>query len=478
LTVRVLRATAVAVAIACLSAIASGQETAAGAGRDAPRYFLESVEIRGNTRTPKSEIRPLVPFEVGETFVTDDPRIEETRVRLLTTGYFLDVELSLRRGRRRGWVVLVVRVEERNTLHLRRLFAGHSRSSTYGGLDVGDSNLFGHGTSLSAAAVLSDDAQQAFRVRFGERRFLGSPFTLSTIVSHTDGREYFGTGDVLSSVCSPALDHRCRFATVYYRRTGIQIGAARDLGLSLRLDLGMRVEVIDAEVPDAASTRVGREVIPVDFDIASGASSLVTSRAGLQYDTRNAPFLPSRGVGAGLGVEATSLPGAYEFARLTLSGEAHVPLPWNHHVGLYGLGGVVLGDAPFFEQFYLGDLTDLIPDRSLDLSFNDLAAPNLLDTAIVEMRYEEIAARLEVEYVVPVYRSRGFIYGLDAFARGGVIALASHDYVRDTPAGYEGMARFPADVTFNVGVRADSEIGFLGLSFANVLQFVPEGIGQ
>jgi len=476
--VRSARAIGFGLALACFTGSAFGQDPPSEEDREAPRYFLESVEIRGNTRTPKSEIRPLVPFEVGETFVADDPRVEETRVRLLTTGYFLDVELSLRRGRRRGWVVLVVRVEERNTLHLRRLFAGRSRSSAYGGLDVGDTNLFGHGTSLSAAAVLSDDEQQAFRVRFGERRFLGSPFTLSTVVSHTDGREYFGTGDVLSSRCSPALDHRCRFATAYYRRTGIQLGIARDLGLSLRLDLGLRLEVIDADVPSAASTRVGREIVPVDFDVAPGASSLVTSRAGIQYDTRNAPFLPSDGILAGLGVEATSLPGAYEFARLTLSGEAHIGLPWRHVLGLYGFGGVVLGDAPFFEQFYLGDLTDLIPDRSLDLSFNDLAAPNLLGTSIVEMRYEEIATRFEAEYVVPIFRSRGFIYGLDAFARGGVVALASHDYVRDVPAGYEGMARFPADLTFNVGVRADSEFGFLGLSFANVLQFVPEGIGQ
>jgi len=469
------RLLALAFALAAF-APASARAQDEGETSDALHYFLESVEIRGNTRTPRDEIRRLIPFEVGETFIPDDPRIEETRVRLLGTGYFLEVDLSLRRGMRRGWVVLVVAVQERNTLVLRRLFAGHTRSSSYGGIDAGDANLFGRGTSLSGALVLSDDGQQAYRLRFGERRFLGSPFTLSTAVFHNEGREYFGAGDVLSSDCSPALDFRCSFSTVRYRRTGTYLAIGRDVGLALRLELGLRLEVIDAQVPSSASTRVGRDIAPIDFDIVPGASSLVTYHVGLHYDTRNAPFLPSRGILASLGVDATAVPGAYDFARLAFRGNGYQSLPWGHVVSLDLQTGVVLGDAPFFEQFYLGDLSDLVPDRALDLSLGHLAPPNLLGTSIVEMRYETLAGRAEGEYAAALYRSRSIVYGVDAFVRAGVLALASQSYVEDVPRGYQGLARIPADLTFNVGVRADTEFGFLALSFANVIDFLPEGI--
>ena len=57
---------------------------------------------------------------------SNDPELELTRFRLLGTGFFRDVQLSLRRGTQRGYVVLVVDVVERNTLVVNDVWLGLS----------------------------------------------------------------------------------------------------------------------------------------------------------------------------------------------------------------------------------------------------------------------------------------------------------------------------------------------------------------
>ena len=97
-------------------------------------------------------IAHYVPIKAGEQFDVDDPSIELIRWRLLGTGWFEDVKLSLARGSRRGWVVLVIDVRERNTVVIDRLVLGlssvveNSRTNTdvvrpYAGLGIADPYL-------------------------------------------------------------------------------------------------------------------------------------------------------------------------------------------------------------------------------------------------------------------------------------------------------------------------------------------------
>jgi outer membrane protein insertion porin family len=86
-----------------------------GPGKVGLRYVLEGIEIRGNTTTLARVIHRFVPFRAGDTLDVDDKELVLTRFRLLGTGFFRDVQLSLRRGTKRGYVVLQVDVVERNT---------------------------------------------------------------------------------------------------------------------------------------------------------------------------------------------------------------------------------------------------------------------------------------------------------------------------------------------------------------------------
>src|SRR5687768_14167887 len=75
-----------------------------------PAMFIEAIEIVGNDKTVDDVILNRILLEVGD--LVDDEKVEESRLRLLSTGFFKSVEFSLRRGSQRGRVLLVVEVVE------------------------------------------------------------------------------------------------------------------------------------------------------------------------------------------------------------------------------------------------------------------------------------------------------------------------------------------------------------------------------
>src|ERR1041384_4425907 len=125
------------------------------------RYTLEAVQIRGNTRTERRVVLRYVPFKPGNVFDVDDPEVELSRYRLLGTGFFRDVQYSLKKGSARGMVVLVIDVTERNTIVINDISMGLAadagrngrvrRLSGYAGLDVAETNLAGTGITPRGA---------------------------------------------------------------------------------------------------------------------------------------------------------------------------------------------------------------------------------------------------------------------------------------------------------------------------------------
>ena len=139
-----------------------GATTAAAAFQDerfGPRYVIDDVLVRGNHKTQKSIIVAEVAalgLVQGAVVDASDPRVEAARYRLLALGYFLDVRLSVTRGASRGGVVLVVEVEERGTIVINELFPSTSAATAFwGGADVSETNLLGHGINLGAGFVAS-----------------------------------------------------------------------------------------------------------------------------------------------------------------------------------------------------------------------------------------------------------------------------------------------------------------------------------
>lgn len=451
-------------------------------GKVGLRYFLEGVEVRGNTTTLARVVLRYVHFRAGDTLDVDDPELELTRFRLLGTGFFRDVQLSLRRGSRRGYVVLVVTVAERNTIVVNDVWLGLSADAepngaarpltAYGGIDVAETNLAGTGITLGGAAAVAD-RQLGLRARFVDPQFLSTPWAIEAGVLYNNARDFFGNRDVL--VDDPTQTDAQDFAVVSYRRFGGLLGAGHDLGISTRFFVDYRLETIDATFPLAASHRRGLDVVPIDFDIHRGNSVLSTVRGTLVHDTRDEPFLPTRGVLLHLVTEAslTPLGSDYPYTKLELRAARWTQLPWGHVLKLDGFGGAIFGEAPLFEKFYVGDFSDLLPDRVLDLNFDRRPPPNFLGTDIVEVRYGQYAAKVTGEYRVPLYRGTRAVYGVDLFGSAGVYGVANELDLTNPARGYKGLSRAPIDLTFNLGLQIETAAGGFTFGVSSLLGFLP-----
>jgi outer membrane protein insertion porin family len=171
----------------------------------------------------------------------------------------------------------------------------------------------------------------------------------------------------------------------------------------------------------------------------------------------------------------TSVPFAsdYQYTKLRLAASKWWPLPWRHVLRLQLDYGAVTGSAPFFEKFYVGDFTDLLPDRVLGLNFDRRNAPNLLRTDIVEVRYGDYAAKLQGEYRIPLYHGHRAVYGIDLYGAVGLYGVATYRDLADPPRGYHGLRKVPVDLTFNLGFRIETSAGGFNFAFSNLLGLVP-----
>jgi len=476
------------------------------------KYLLQSVEIVGNKNTRSKLIKSFVPIETGASLDVNDPEIEALRYRLLGTGWYDRVDLRLKRGTRPGWVVLVIVVEERSTLVFQQLAAGVGWSvegvrgrtgdnkapkrepEPYLGLAVAETNFLGTGRTLAGELLVSPD-QKGVAFSYFVPGVRQSGWSLRVRPSLSNGREYFG-GDQSVNVSvdcsekSPEELTGCQLrppvAVVNYWRAGLSLGTAHDVGAFTRLSLewhGDFVKVPPGDLPDAASELRGRtgeaSRVPIDFAIEPGRSYVSMLSVGLLYDKRDSAILPSRGTLAAFNGDLASglIASDYGFMRVQASYNRWFPMPWGHTIRTGAFFGALFGDAPFFYKYFISDLTDLMPSRILGLNLDHRPAPNLLGgafdknggTAIAEMRQEELAGRIDAEYVWPLVRGRKkFLKSADAFFLFGFYGLLDSQDLRVAIPGYEGLARLPIDITFDAGVRLDTRIGVFQFGVAKL----------
>jgi len=482
------------------------------------KYLLQRVEVVGNHRTRVSLIKSFVPIEAGASFDVTSPEIEALRYRLLGTGWYDRVDLRLARGSQPGWVVLVIEVEERSTLVFQQLAAGvgwtvaGAGSKTGGadaperdpepylGLSVAETNLLGTGSTLGVELLASPD-QQGGALTYFRPAASFSRWSLRARGTLVNGREYFGgDGPRVSADCPEDDDTKqqpleCELSTsaavLDYWRSSLSLGTSRDVGAFTRLSLewhGDFVYVPPGGMPLAASSRRGRgpeaQDFPIDFSIEPGKSYVSMLTLGLLYDKRDSAILPTRGGLAAFNGDLASglIASDYQFVRMQASYNHWFPLSWGHTIRLGAFAGAVYGSAPFFYKFFVSDLTDLMPSRILGLNLDHRPAPNLIGllasgqpfesrygTAIAQMRQEELAGRIDAEYVWPLVRGRKqFVKSADAYFLFGFYALADTDDLRVGLPGYEGIARLPIDLTLDAGVRLDTQVGVFQIGLAKL----------
>jgi outer membrane protein assembly factor BamA len=441
-----------------------------------PRYVIERVDVRGNQRTAAAVVTGNILVKAGESVGADDPRLELSRFRLIGTGLFYDARVKLVRGRERGLAVLVVEVVERGTVVVHDLWWGTSRAvKGWGGVDIADTNFIGRGLQLGGAALVTaapempgGQIQYALRLQLFNPRVARTPLFFGAGLKFNDASEPF-------RVAGADWDGRpSNFVAVRYRRGGGVAGIGAELGGFSRLRAEYHYERVETELPRPL-IRIHEDghASPIDPGLIGGGANLSMLSFTFERDTRADPVLTPSGSRLtlenqfALGVLGSS----WDFFKLTITYQQWVRLRWGHVLSFGALMGIIVGDAPIFERYFLGDLDPLMPSRALGLTTSTLSPRNLMKSGIARERYAPLAGRIMIEYAIPLFRGGRQVYGCDIFFDVGVVALATYDDFRVRQAG--GWEAVPIDLILDAGVRLDTVIGTFNLSLANTLGRLP-----
>jgi outer membrane protein assembly factor BamA len=439
-----------------------------------PAILIEDINITGNTATQSQVIRRVLPITAGEVLRASDKRLREARFKVLALGFFRDVTVALRKGSQRGRVIVDVKVVERGTLVLNRLWFGSTTLTPWWlGADVGERNMFGLGIAVGAGFIFArhghvDDArdQYAGELRVADPSVGGTRWGASWVTTLVHGSEPYrvsgGDRDISAE----------RQRAFPYRRLGMRLGATYNVSPLTRLAVGLRAESISATVPSAPTRElISGETIAVDLHLDPGASRVVTASIGFDRDSRPEPILPHAGdrllvmaeLGGGL------IGSSYDFATLFGSYEHYWPVRGNQALAIKLVGGLVVGDAPRFDLIHIADVDHMLTPRALGLVLSTSVPLALLRTRADKPTYGDLGGSASVEYAVEMFRGRGKrrVYGADVFLGVGLWGLADRADLRarDTTL-FEAL---PIDIYFDAGMRLDTDIGTFELTIANAV---------
>ena len=444
-------------------------------GEFGPMILIEQIEVFGNTATQTELILRTLPLRAGDALHASDKRLREARFKVLALGYFRDVTLAMRKGSARGRVVLEVRVVERGTVVLNRLWFGTTSVSPYWlGADVSERNLLGLGIGLGAGFIYAAHGdivgsrdQWAAELRAADWSLLGTRWGANAAITLVHGSETYRISGDPSDVDPRDL------RAFSYRRFGARAGVTYDVSPLSRISAGLRAEQIAAELPVAPTqSHPDGRTVALDLHLEPGATRVMTAGFAFDRDTRPDPILPHQGghltVSAELG--SSVLGGSYDFATLFGRYEHYWPLFRNKHtIGLKLAGGVIIGQAPRFDRIHIADVNRMLTPRAMGLVLSAAAPLDILGTRADKPTYGDVGGSASLEYAFELFRGRGKnrVYGGDVFFGAGLwgLADAADLRARDTSLG----DALPIDIYVDAGVRIDTDVGVFEVTIANAL---------
>ena len=444
-----------------------------------PLLLIERIVVAGNTATQEEVIRRALPIQPGDVLRASDRRLREARFKVLALGFFRDVTLAMNKGSARGQVVIEVRVAERGTVVLNRLWFGTASLSPYWvGADVGERNLLGLGVAVGGGFVYAADggppdarAQWALELRAADPSVLGTRWGASGSFTAVHGSEaYRVRGEGEDPEEDPDNDEQRAFP---YRRFGIRAGTTYDASALTRFSAGIRGEQIEATLPVAPTRELpdGR-IAAIDLHLDPGTSHVMSLGFGFDRDTRPDPILPHSGGRLAFGAELGTLlfGGDYQFASLFGRYEHYWPLLEDKHaIAIKLAGGVVIGDAPLFDRIHIADVDRMLTPRALGLVLSTAGPFDILGTRADKPMYGDLGGSVSLEYAAQLFRGKGAkrVYGGDLFFGVGLWGLAENADLRARDASV--WSSLPIDLYADVGIRLDTDVGIFELAVANAL---------
>lgn len=399
--------------------------------------IVARITVKGNAHTLETLIRRAMVLKEGDEL--DDQAVHVARIRLLQLGAFSDAQVAVTREPREGFVDLTVTVVERNPYFITDFMYGSTPlTDFFGGVGVADADFAGLGLGLSVQALYGTTWQRALRVSLYEPSFR---LFDETFVAGVEELLERGVENACGNPDCVSLGSRLRYTREQSEANlGIRDGAFG------RFLFGYRIEALD-------SYRDGPPASGAPY-ILAGHSHVSALTFEFDRDSRDETFLPTHGsrIQAFLTLSSRAIGSSYEYSRALLQLEQWIPQGGGRALRLDAVGGVVQGEAPFFDRFYVADWSyfnvGTATARALEMNFSP------------DPRYDDFLAVLGAEYDFPLWRHEIF------HVKRAYLALGARFVYSEQTPGADRTPLSSSPFSGDVAFRFDTPIGLVNFSVA------------
>jgi len=402
--------------------------------REGELVSLRNINIRGNTRTRDKVIRRELLVQPGETY--NQQRIERSERILNNLGFLENIRTVAAPTDDPGRRDLIVMVDEKRSGQF-MIGAGFSSVDNIIGfmeLSQGNFDLFNWPTFTGAGQKLRLQLQygrtsQDYQISFTEPWFLDRRLSLGFDVYRRNRR----------------------FSAYDETRTGFAVTLGKPLPGPNRVSLRYSLE--KSEIRDVSDTNVYYRLPTFDFETGTGEEPFTftseedrfrsTLTLTLLHDTRNSPFVATRGNRVSLSGALTGGPLGFDTDTYELGFQSshHVPLWFNHVLNFQTRLAVVerygrTDEVPLADRLFLGGGRTLRGYRFRDVGPKVVRTP-AVGSGLVFHRPQggQSLAAATVEYTIPLVPGMRFA----AFYDIGNVWADPYTFELDTLASAAGI---------------------------------------
>ncbi len=292
---------------------------------EAPRVYIERINIHGNVRTLDKVIRRE--FRVVEGDAYNNSRIKRSRERIKSLGFFKEAEIEQVSGSTPDRSVVDVQVQEQSTGELSLNVGFSSVENFIAGFGISERNLLGKGQTLRAQFSISSRRTQ-IDLGFTEPYFLDRPIAAGVDLFAREA-DFLRESSFLQTTYGGSL--RAAFPITEYWTMGTRYVVRRD----------------KVEGAFASTNRY----------LAAAEGTFTTSSVGysLIYDNVDDRLNPSSGRRLVLSQDVAGLGGNVKYLRTVASADQYVPLADRWVLKFAAEGGYVFGigeDVRLNDRFF------------------------------------------------------------------------------------------------------------------------------
>lgn len=275
---------------------------------DAPRVYVERVDINGNTATRDKVVRREFRLAEGDPF--NSVRVKRSRDRIQSLGFFQEnLEIEQQPGSSPDRVILAVNVEERSTGEL-QVSAGFSSLERFlVNLSITQRNFMGKGQTLTAGINYSSYSK-SIELGFTEPYLFDRNIALGGSIYRRDYNSFNYIGND-------------RNETYEQTTTGgqLRVGVPLTEYMSLQLRYGLNYDEVTLD-RNLFFTNGVCDPLRAGRYLCDAIGNRLTSSIGysLVYDTLNNRLRPSAGEQLSLSQDVAGLGGDVKYLRTRVSG--------------------------------------------------------------------------------------------------------------------------------------------------------------